>query len=93
MRGHQAIRLLGEGYHSIRLTKMPEREIRACLMLRTSIDWDTFYDPEYPPREMIELLMSNLLTEDWEVGIFDEDTQSYKWFGEIENWEIPKISW
>lgn len=93
MRGHQAIKLLGEGYHSIRLKRMPEREIRACLMLRTSIAWDVAYDPEYPPREMIDLVMSNLLTEDWEVGIFDEDTQSYKWFGEVENWEMPKISW
>ncbi len=93
MKGYQAIKLLSEGYHSIRLKGMPEREIRACLMLRASSAWDTFYEPEYPPRQMLDLFMSNLLMDDWEVGIFDEDAQSYKWFGEIENWEKPKISW
>jgi len=67
MKGHQAIKLLGEGFHSIRMTKMPEREIQAC----------------------IDLIVSDT----WEVGIFGEDTQSYKWFGEVENWEIPKLTW
>jgi hypothetical protein len=42
---------------------------------------------------MLGNLMFKLLIEDWEVGIFDEDTQSYKWLGEVENWEKPKISW
>ncbi len=42
---------------------------------------------------MLGNLMFKLLIEDWEVGIFDEDIQSYKWFGEVENWEKPKISW
>jgi hypothetical protein len=93
MKGYQAIKLLGEGFHSIRMTKMPEREIQACIDLIVSNTWDVAYNPKYPPNEMLSNLMFKLLIEDWEVGIFDEDTQSYKWFGEVENWEKPKISW
>jgi hypothetical protein len=93
MKGHQAIKLLGEGFHAIRLTKEPNQEIQACIDLTVSESWDIVYNPKYPPSEMLGNLIFKLLIEDWEVGIFDEDTQSYKWFGEVENWEKPKISW
>ena len=36
MKGYRAMKLLGEGFHSIRLTKEPNQEIQACIDLTVS---------------------------------------------------------